>query len=207
MFLPPAEAVVLSSSLALALSLISLRSYWGVVSLREMAPLLSMSLLGTALGALLLTGLSVTLFQLLVGASVILACLGITISRPARPWTHPVLAWITGLLSGLMNGALAIPGPPVIIYAMLSGLEPHRSRALLMTFFLFSALLALSSFAVAGMVNLQSLWYFLLAFPALYLGDKLGTSLFMRFGDVFYRRVALLGLAGVGVAITLRALL
>jgi uncharacterized membrane protein YfcA len=207
MFLPPAEAVVLSSSLALAIGLLSLPSYWGVVSVREMAPLVSMSLLGTMLGAAVLTGLSVALFQLWVGFSVLFACIGITLSRPARPWNSRFLTCATGLLSGLMNGALAIPGPPMIIYAMLTEFEPRRSRALLMTFFLVSAFLALVSYTVAGMVNLQTLLYFALAFPMLYLGDKLGTGLFLRFGDAFYRRVALFGLAAIGVAITLRALL
>lgn len=204
--LAPAEVVVLSASLALMLSLISLPSYRGIIKPREMLPLVSMSLLGTALGAALLSGLSVALFQLLVGVSVILACLGITVSRPAKPWRNPLQGWVTGLVSGLMNGALAIPGPPMIIYAMMTEFEPRRSRALLMSFFLVSSLLALASYGVAGMIDLQSLWYVLLAFPAVYLGDKLGTYLFLRFGDALYRRVALLGLAAIGVTISLRAL-
>ena len=207
MFLPPAEAVVLSSSLVLAISLLSLRSYWGVVSLREIAPLISMSWLGTMVGVAVLTGISVALFQLWVGLSVLFACIGITVSRPARPWNSRLLTWGTGLLSGLMNGALAIPGPPMIIYAMLTEFEPRRSRALLMTFFMISAFLALVSYAVAGMVNLQTLGYFALAFPMLYLGDKLGATLFLRFGDAFYRRAALFGLAAIGVTLTLRAVL
>ena len=82
----------------------------------------------------------------------------------------------------------------------------QKNRRYAILFFLISAFLALASYAVAGMVNLQTLWYFALAFPVLYLGDKLGTRLFLRFGDAFYRRVALIGLAAIGVAITLRAL-
>lgn len=207
MFLSPAEAVVLSSSLALAISLLSLPSYRGVISLREITPLVSMSLLGTIIGAAVLSGISVGLFQLWVGLSVLLACLGITVSRPASPLKLPGLSWATGLLSGLMNGALAIPGPPMIIYAMLTEFEPRRSRALLMTFFMISSFLALASYGVAGMIKLQSIGYFALAFPVLYLGDKLGTRLYLRYGDLFYRRVALLGLAAIGVTITLRALM
>jgi uncharacterized membrane protein YfcA len=206
MFLPPAEVVVLTSSLALAISLLSLPSYWGVMNLREMTPLVVTSCLGTVVGAAMLAGLSVAVFQFWVGLSVLLACLGITVSKPSSPWKIPGLSWATGLLSGLMNGALAIPGPPMIVYAMLTELEPRRSRALLMTFFLFSSFLALASYTVAGMVDLQSLWYFGLAFPVLYLGDKLGTRLFLRYGDAFYRRVALFGLAAVGITITLRAI-
>ena len=94
----------------------------------------------------------------------------------------------------------------MIVYAMLTEFDPRRSRALLMTFFMVSAPLALASYTVAGMVTLQSLIYFVLAFPMLYLGGKLGTRLFIRYGDAFYRRVALFGLAAVGITITVRAL-
>jgi len=207
MILAPTEVVVLSASLALTLSLISLPSYRGIIKPRELLPLVSMSLVGTALGVVLLGGFSVSLFRLLVGVSVIFACLGITLSRPAQPLKYPGLGWLTGLASGLMNGALAIPGPPMIVYAMMTEFEPRRSRALLMSFFLVSPLLALGTYVIAGMINAQVFWYFLLALPAVYLGDKLGTHLFLRYGDAFYRRVALLGLAAIGVAIILRAAL
>ena len=129
MFLPPAEVVVLTSSLALAISLLSLPSYWGVMNLREMTPLVMTSCLGTMVGAVMLAGLSVAVFQFWVGLSVLLACLGITVSKPSSALKVPGLSWATGLLSGLMNGALAIPGPPMIVYAMLTELVRH-GRAL-----------------------------------------------------------------------------
>jgi hypothetical protein len=81
-----------------------------------------------------------------------------------------------------------------------------RSRALLMSFFMLSAVLALGSYAVAGYLSLQSLSLYLLALPAMLLGDRLGFWAFSRFGGTLYRRVALLVLYSVGVAITLRAL-
>jgi uncharacterized membrane protein YfcA len=117
------------------------------------------------------------------------------------------LSWLAGLLSGLMNGALAIPGPPIIIYAMLTELDPIRSRALLMAFFLASSAFALIAYAVAGVIELQSVKYYLLSIPALVGGDWLGSRLFDRYGRSLYRKVALLALAALGVSITLRALL
>ena len=207
LFLPPTQAVVVSASLTLSISLLSLRTYWGVVPLRPMLPLVAMALLGTATGAALLTTISVTQFQLWVGLAVIMACFGLTFFHPRKRGLSPVLAGITGLFSGLMNGAFAIPGPPMIIYAMATEPQPRRSRALLMTFFLFSAVLALGSYGAAGFISAQSVWHFLLAFPAMYAGDKLGYYLFQRFGDALYRRIALAGLLAVGVTITLRALL
>lgn len=207
LFMPPTQAVVLSSSLALAISLLTLRSYWGYYPLRAMLPLLGMLLVGTVCGVLLLGSLSPRDFRLLIGLAVIAACLALTFYRPRHREPRPGLGGITGLASGLLNGAFAIPGPPVIIYAMATEPDPARSRALLMTFFLFSALLALCSYTVAGFVTPLSPWLFLLAFPAMYVGDKLGHFLFHRFGSAFYRRVALAVLFGVGLAIVGNALI
>ncbi len=207
LFLAPTQAVVLSASLSLVLSCLNLRTYWGEIPLRPMLPLLLMALVGTAIGAAILTVISADQFQLWVGLSVIAACFGLTFFQPSTRWKSPALTWFTGLISGLMNGALAIPGPPMIIYAMLTEPEPKRSRALLMTFFLASSLIALASYGAAGFITMQSAWYFLLALPALYVGDKLGYYLFQRFGDGFYRRIALVSLVAIGVTITLKALL
>ena len=207
LFMPPTQAVVLSSSLALAISLLTLRSYWGRYPLRSMLPPLGMLLVGTVCGVLLLGSLSPRSFRLLIGLAVIVACLVLTFYRPRYREPRPGLGGIAGLASGLLNGAFAIPGPPVIIYAIATEPDPIRSRAFLMTFFLFSALLALSGYTVAGFVTPLSPWLFLLAFPAMYVGDKLGHFLFHRFGSSFYRGVALAVLFGVGLVIVGNALI
>lgn len=207
LFMPPTQAVVLSASLALAISLLSLRTYWGQYPIRPLLPMLAMSLLGTGLGVVLLDRLDTRQFQLCIGLLVILACPVLGLYRPRQREPGATAGAVTGLASGLMNGAFAVPGPPVIIYAMSTQPEPARSRSLLMTFFLFSALLALVSYGIAGFVTPASPWLFALAFPAIYVGDKLGYYLFRRFGSGVYRRVALVVLLAVGLSITAKALL
>jgi len=207
LFMPPTQAVVLSASLTLAVSIITLKTYWGQYPLRPMAPMVVMSLIGTMLGAWALTYISPDQFKLWIGISVIAACAALTFYRPKKRDPNVAVGSGVGLSSGLLNGAFAIPGPPIIIYAIATESEPARSRALLMTFFLFSAVIGLSSYTVAGFVTPHAPWLFLLAFPAMFLGDKLGFHLFHRFGGALYRRVALVVLFAVGVTITGRALL
>ena len=206
LFMAPTDAVVLSVSLALAISLLTLRTYWGQYPLRPLLPMLGVALLGTGAGVLLLRQLELRQFQFLVGLTVIAACLVLSTYRPRPRQPGSGVTAATGLVSGLLNGAFAMPGPPVIVYAMATQPDPARSRSLLMTFFLFSAALALASYGLAGFVTPQSSWLFLLAFPAMYAGDKLGYYLFRRFGAGHYRRVALVVLFAVGVGITARAL-
>jgi uncharacterized membrane protein YfcA len=205
-FLPPAEVVLLAASLSLVLGLVSVRIWWGVFSIREVLPLILLAWLGTALGAFLLTGMSGGNFQLLAGVAVLLACLGITLSRPETPVDSPALTAGAGLASGLMNGALAVPGPPMIAYALMTELDPARRRALLMLFFTASSLLALVSYAVADLLVPATPWYVALALPALFVGDRLGNALFVRYSGVFYRRVAVLVLFTMGIVVMVKAL-
>ncbi|TXS90167.1 sulfite exporter TauE/SafE family protein [Parahaliea aestuarii] len=209
MIMPPTQAVVLSASLTLAVSLLTLKTYWGQYPLRPMLPMLSLSLLGTLVGASLLAGLSPAQFQLWIGLAVVSASLALTLYRPAQEGPRPGARWraAAGAASGVLNGAFAIPGPPVVVYAVAAESDPGRARALLMTFFLFSAVMALASYSLAGLVTVQSPLLFLLAFPAMLLGDRLGYYLFHRYGSRLYRQVAVAVLMAVGVTTTLQALM
>lgn len=103
----------------------------------------------------------------------------------------PRLTFGTGIASGLMNGAFAIPGPPVVVYAMAVIPEAASARAFLMAFFYASNVLGVVMFSIAGMVTLTPLLLLVLAFPLTLLGDKTGIALFHRFGSGSYRPVAL----------------
>ena len=106
LFLAPVEAVVLSASLTLLSSLLTMRTFWAVVPLRPMLPLGLMSILGTSAGTLLLNMISPEQFRLWVGLSVILACAWLSFVNPSQSHNTLLLRSGTGLLSGLMNGAL-----------------------------------------------------------------------------------------------------
>jgi uncharacterized membrane protein YfcA len=206
LFMPPTQAVVLSSSLTFAISLFSLRTYWGEYPVKSLLPMLAMALVGTAIGVTLLARLDARQFQLWVGIAVIATCLVLTRYRPRR--RQPVVGTgsAAGLLSGVLNGVFAMPGPPVIIYALATQPDPARSRSLLMTFFLFASALALVLYALAGFFTPATPWLFVLAFPLMLLGDRVGYALFHRFAGRFYRRVAVLVLLALGVVVTTRSL-
>ena len=207
LFMPPSQAVVLSSSLTLAISVLSLKTYWGHYPAKSLAPLLAAAALGTLIGVLVLSSISVRQFQLWIGLAVIGACIALTLYKPRLHQPVGGVGTVTGLVSGMLNGAFAIPGPPVIIYAMATQTDPVRSRSLLMTFFLFSSILALLSYSFAGFVTPFALWIFVLAFPAMFAGDRIGYQLFLRFGSELYRRVAFVLLFALGIAVISRSLL
>lgn len=206
LLMSPVESVVLSIMLTLAVSVFTLKTFWGQFPIRPMLPMISFSLLGTLIGALVLGMLDAASFQLWIGLGVIAACMLLTFYRPTLVEPRADVSRAVGLVSGLMNGVFGVPGPPVVVYAVATQSSAEKTRALLMTFFLFSASFGFISHSAAGHVGLHSLWLFALSFPAMYLGDKVGYWLFKRYGTRLYRQVALAVLFAVGFAITARAL-
>ena len=97
----------------------SYKEWWGKFPVDQFTPMILGSLAGTAVGVYLLSGMSRSEFQLWIGLSVIVATLATALVRPSNKVSVPKSVTAgTGIASGLMNGAFAIPGPPVVVYTM-----------------------------------------------------------------------------------------
>lgn len=206
LFLVPGDAVVLSALLTLLVSGITYKAWFGKYPAALMRPMVIGSIVGTGIGVYFLSHLSAEQFQLWIGLSVVTACLLLARFKPREATGSPALAGVTGIGSGLMNGAFAIPGPPVIVYVMATIHDPAKSRAFLMAFFIASNAISLMMFWIAGLVTSTPFYLLLVAFPVMLLGDRLGAWLFQRVGGQAYRPVALIVSLSVGVAITAKAL-
>lgn len=206
LFLPPSTTVVVVASLTLLVSLQTVKEFWDPVEVKRSAGMIGASILGTAAGAVFLGMLSVSLFQLIVGVTVIAASLMLNFAHPKEREVGSGLKAVIGFLSGIMNGLLAIPGPPVIIYALSAYATPARSRGFLMIFFLFSAAFALTGFGVQGFIGITELMYIAAAYPAMYAGNRFGNKWFQTHGSATYRRIANATLLLIGISAVAKAL-
>lgn len=204
LFLSPGTSVSLIAMLTLLISLPTLKSYWGVVPFPPIISMLLLSAVGTLGGVYILLLISPDMFRLAIGVTVMAACALLSRFKPKERKLGGLTGWLVGLFSGLMNGAIAIPGPPVIVYAMAVFPEPVKSRAFLMVFFLFSAIFAVLGFTWEGIIGFQELMLLGLALPAMIGGDKLGFWLFRHYGNAAYRRIAIAALFTIGASVTLR---
>ncbi len=207
LFLAPADSVVLSAILTIAVSSISRKAWWGKFPVEAARPMVAGSLVGTAAGVYFLSNASVDEFRLWIGLSVIAGCVALATVKPREQSASVGFAGGTGVASGLMNGAFAIPGPPVVLYVMATLHDPVKSRAFLMMFFFVSNLISMSMFTVAGIVTTAPFYLFLVAFPVMLLGDRIGAWLFLRSQGRAYRPIVMTVCVLVGVAITAKALL
>ena len=206
LFLQPADAVVLAAILTLSVSALTYKAWWGQFDARVFMPMLGGSVVGTAIGVMFLTRASTTEFQLWIGITVVFACLFVSRLKPGAGSNIRFLPTVTGAASGLMNGAFAIPGPPVIAYAMICIPEPARSRAFLMAFFFASNAVAFGVFLNAGVVTLTPLILLVVAMPVMMIGDRVGAWLFHRVGGAAYRPVAFVVSMALGVGLIVKAI-
>ena len=207
LFLEPAQVVSLCAALVCVLGVHTFNSYAGHIDRSRYWPLFVAAIPGTVIGATLLSRFDPDHFRLSLGILTIVASLVLARFKPRERAGHPVLQGGTGFACGILGGAFAVPGPPLIVYIMATENDPSRSRALMIGFFSFTAVLGLVNYSFLGYVSWQTLWLALAAYPAMYAGDRAGTSLFLKYGGARYRPIAIATCLLIGIAITLRAVL
>ena len=119
--------------------------------------------------------------------------------RYAGPRSLP-LATGVGSLSGLLNGAVGVGGPPVIFYLM-SG--PHDASVVRSSFTIFISMVqtfSLIVFLFTGAFPPDQLVRCAIMVPPFALGIWAGTHLFRRSSEALFRRVALGLMLAVSVA-------
>ena len=112
----------------------------------------------------------------------------------------------TGMLTGLLAGFAAMPGPPVIFYFVRHGIAPAASRdAMIVTFFWSSSMVAFAAL-VRGRFTLPTAALALSCYPALALGNAIGSKLFGHVNEAAWRAVTLLIMAAAALGAAYRVL-
>jgi hypothetical protein len=102
-----------------------------------------------------------------------------------------------GVLAGALNGAAAMPGPPVIALFLASRQPPSVCRASLVLFFLITGLAGAVAVTLRGLVDADGAILAATLIPALWAGSWLGEKVFRLSGTRFYRPAALVFLAAI----------
>jgi uncharacterized membrane protein YfcA len=197
--LQPVEAVTLVVFLSFMANLIRMPSFWNKQRARSLLPIVSMAVIGTALGIFLLGHVNLKIFQMTLGLFIIVACLLLQLVRPNPAYGKKSLMYLTGLSSGVLNGVFASPGPPIIIYKLATQSSAAENRADFMTYFLFTAGFALLGYALTGYFTFDVLIYAMVAVPFLIVGELIGSFLFKAVDKRVYRRVGIILLFSIGI--------
>jgi uncharacterized membrane protein YfcA len=195
---PPAQAVPALVLAWIPVGALLTGDAWRNINRRRVAELMAGAVLGLPIGAWALRGVDARLMRIAIGV-VTLALAAILAAGRGRRWERERPATLlTGFASGILGGATAMSGPPVVLFGLGQDWETRGFRADLLAYFTLLALATLPFYAGMDLLNAPSLHLLLATLPGLILGFLAGLWLSRRTSTEAFRRLALAVLLAAG---------
>jgi len=207
LFVEPAAVVPAVPIVTMIAGAEQLPRAWKSANWHAIYRLLLGAVLGAPLGVLALAYFSTNAMRVIIGLVLLGAVLALWRGYrfKKRPPTTAQLG--IGIASGILNGATAMGGPPVILFFLASPEGVAVGRASLLVYFFFISAWSIVAQALAGLLNFNILMLALLMIPVMAIGNVFGDRLFHRVKAPTYHRVALGFLLAIAVLAITRAIL
>jgi len=162
------------------------------------------AMFGLIPGLWLLYHLPSDVLRRIVGTVVIASTVLLAVAKPRHAHWAPPYRVGAGALGGLLNGAVSLGGPPVVLYFLWTTATPQTSRASFVAYFTMLQFVQLSFLIWAGLVSFTVVGWAGIVAPAMLAGTYLGSRIFRAGGYLYFRILALGLLTLTGLAAVLR---
>jgi len=167
-------------------------------------PLAFGSLLGLPLGIYLLKSLDGPVFKIGVGALMVTLA-GLMLSGWRWQLREPRRALVpVGFVSGFLGGSISISGPPIVLFLSNLGVSRDEFRGNSLGYFTLHGIMALTGFAIAGLLTREVGWRAAGLIPAVFLGTQIGLWLATRLHHAVFQRVTLAAVTLMGLILIAR---
>jgi len=193
--LDPAHAIPLNIITCLLISGAPMYKLRKTLDFSKLRPFIIFGVVGIPCGMLLLTITDPRIFKASIGIFLVLYALLMLSSNnfSIKVNTNKSIDSLIGLISGLMGGFAALGGLLPTIWVGLQKLPKNTQRGTYEPFIFITSIIAVISFAVAGLYTIQMAYDLLKILPALIVGSWLGVKIYhVLDGEVF--RKTILGL-------------
>jgi hypothetical protein len=204
--LPPASAIPTAFVLEVLASVQLLPSVWRQVHWRSLRWLLAGAVIGTPVGTWLLTVIPVDPMRILLACAVLAAAVAMASKFRAAKLPGPAATTVVGGVSGVLNGAFAMGGPPAILMYFSSPEAVAAGRATLIVYFLGTDLWATATAVAGGLITGPLIGQIVVLFPVSMVGVAVGSWLFKRTSSADSQRYALWLLAALSCVVLVQAL-
>lgn len=209
LFILPSDAVGTSIVTGASISVVLYAEHTPRAPLRPIAPMVLAALLAAPAGLWLLVAANEDILHILIGIGILVSA-GINLRQhdaphEARPDRIPLQLGV-GVLSGLMRGAVSLPGPPVILYQHWVGGSGHCIRSQMFAFFVWTGIPTVGMGLLGGVFGPDVWRYAFAAGLGIPLGILAGRLMRGRTTDIVFSRLSMLLLAGTSVIAIVGAL-
>ncbi len=191
-FVMPFDQVVpLLVLFSLVLNAIMLSKLYRFVNIKLILMLILGGALGIPIGIYLLKVASPTLLKQMAGgiivlvASVLISGKRLMLSKPEK-YYGPL-----GLVAGVLQGALSLSGPPIVLFLSNQEVDKMTFRANLTAFFTAMNVISLPGFVISGVVSGPVVKLALTTLPMMVIGLILGMYLVQFLNEVWFKKASL----------------
>ena len=199
LFIPPRDAVIIATLLAMATTLAQAWSERAVADRPVANRLFLAACAGMPFGLIVFLVVSDSALRVTVGVVVIAAAYllgrGFALSHGSRRDEY-----ILGALSGVLNTSVSTNGPPLVFLLQARGYEPARFRGTISRVFAMSNVVSLTLFLAAGKVTAGPAAAALASVPVVIAAQWLGSRLVKHFNGERFRILVLVLLYASGAA-------
>jgi len=126
-------------------------------------------------------------------------CAWALLGRMAIRLHSPRWAWPFGFGAGLMGGAVAATGPPIVVYSSTQGWSPTEMRATMQGFFLPNGIFIIISHFMGSLYTSSVLCTYVLTLPLIAMGLPIGAKIGGRISAPRFEQLTQVVLLGTGV--------
>ena len=139
--------------------------------------------------------------RIVLGVIVVLSAIALSLGlRMARPPRTGELIGV-GVLSGFLQGAAAMAGPPIVVLLLASSWPAARCRATLSSIFLLLGATSVMIGLWRGLMSSDDLLLSAYCLPGLLVGQRIGAYAFARMDHDKYRPISLATIAMTGILV------
>lgn len=195
----PDQAVVLAIILQLLIGPVGIRTIIADSDRKSSLIIAIFAMIATPFGLWLLAHTSPDIARLLISLIAIGAFLLVIMPQAQTGAPGPPATVATGVMSGILTGFAAMPGPPVIPYYLRSHYSADTARASMMLVFFATAIAGSGASLLSGLITPALLWLAALLFLPMIIGNYLGGIAFGHIAPALWRSLVagLLGIAAL----------
>ncbi len=205
--IPPARVVPLVLILEVMASISLVPQVWKDIDWYSLRWLLAGSLFATPFGAYLLANVPAEPMRMSISVLVLVAAILLLRGWAWKRMPGSPLILTTGIACGILNGAAAIGGPPVILMYLSSPAGVTVSRASIIAYFLGIDTMSLVMASIHGLTTFQTLLLTAICLLPLLLGIAFGSKMFIKVDKQSFRNHVLILLIILSILGLLRGIL
>lgn len=190
--LPPAQVVPTVLILEVLASIRLLPQVRKDIDWYSLRWLLLGSLVGIPFGVYLLATIPPAPMRTSISLMVLIASILLMRGFAWKRMPGIILILLIGLACGMLNGAAAIGGPPVILFYLSSPAGVKTSRASIIAYFLGIDAMCLIVAAIQGLTTFQTLFLTAVCLIPLLLGITFGSRMFIKIEQALFQRNVLI---------------